>query len=149
MVKCEVFDDCGGKVEGAGCIDCGRNLYSESKKANNYIPLKAEELTGIDNIQGICEFGEAIIHLDPEWKNVKVFLNGQLSRDILGLQIIAGPTMLTQVLLAIQKTKTQKPIDSSHTLIAPPQMCHACHGMGRSAIVNGDPCSICKGTGKV
>jgi len=105
VVSCDFFDDCGGKVDGLGCIDCRRNQYSKTKTADNYIPIKAAEVVDIDDLVGVCEFGEVRIHLASDWKNCHVFLNGKLNKDIGGLQIMAGPNMITQCQLIILKPK--------------------------------------------
>lgn len=105
VVKCEFFDDCGGKLEGQACTDCRRNQYAQGATVDHYIPIKEEEIIEVDNIVGASEFGEVRIVLAPDWKNVHVFFDGIENKDVAGLQIIAGPTMFTQCHLILVKPK--------------------------------------------
>lgn len=107
-VKCDFFEACGGKLEGAGCVDCRRNTFSATKSEDNYIPISEEEVISVDNLVGVADFGEVRISLAPDWKNVKIFFGGVESKDVAGLQISAGPNMFTQCHLIITKPKEKK-----------------------------------------
>ena len=107
VVKCDFFDDCSGKLEGQACVKCRRNQYAQGATEDHYVPIKEEEVLEVDNIVGASEFGEVRIVFAPDWKNVKVFINGIENKDVAGIQITAGPTMFTQAHLIFVKPKAK------------------------------------------
>lgn len=106
IVSCDFFDDCAVKIDGAGCKNCRRNLYSEFKSSDNFQPLFSEGAIEVDNLVGVCEFGDIRIAVGPNWKDCKVFLNGKLCSDVVGIQVVMANGILTQCHLAVLKPKS-------------------------------------------
>jgi len=108
VVSCNFFDDCGGKADGLGCIDCKRNNYSQTKKVDNYISTSQVEIIDVDVIAGTCEFGDVRIVIGPNYKDCHVFFNGKISQDVAGIYITAGFGALTECRLIMLKPKQPK-----------------------------------------
>lgn len=111
VVACINFIQCAAKADGAGCIDCSRNRYSQTKKVDNFSPPIELANIVIDHLTGVCEFGDVRLVIGPTYDQCHVFLNGKLiDKDVLGFQIEAeaGKITICELYLRLVKLETTR-----------------------------------------
>lgn len=104
VVACVDFVLCIAKSDGAGCLDCEHNRYSQTKKFDNYVSAPQPAKVIVDHLTGTCLFGSVRLIIDSLGKDCHVFLDGKLIDDqVLGFAIHCAPQELTICELYLRK----------------------------------------------